>query len=147
MICYNCGNEVTTEGTNCPFCGSPLNPAAGNQQAYNQAPQGAQGSGSSGSLDAKTASIICYITLIGLIIALIAGDQNDPFFKFHLNNALVILISGIILGLVCIIPILGWLVAFAGEIFLLVCVILGIISAVNGECKELPLIGKFQILK
>ena len=24
MKCFNCGNEVTTEGTNCPFCGSPL---------------------------------------------------------------------------------------------------------------------------
>ncbi|MBO4864357.1 MAG: hypothetical protein J5517_08315 [Eubacterium sp.] len=91
--------------------------------------------------------MICYITLIGLIVALIAGDQNDPFFKFHLNNAIVILISGIILGFVAIIPILGWIVVFAGEIFLLVCVIMGIISAASGECKELPLIGKFQILK
>ncbi|MBP3232894.1 MAG: hypothetical protein J6M65_00515 [Eubacterium sp.] len=98
-------------------------------------------------MDARTASIICYITWIGLLIAIICGDKNHPLFKNHLNNALIILISGLILSFACIIPILGWLVAIAGEIFLLVCAIMGIVAAVNNETKELPLIGQFKIIK
>ena len=148
MICYNCGNDVTTEGTNCPFCGSPLNPNAGNQKQFNpQYNQQYNAQPSTGSLDARTASIICYITWIGLLIAIICGDKNHPLFKNHLNNALIILISGLILSFACIIPILGWLVAIAGEIFLLVCAIMGIVAAVNNETEELPLIGQFKIIK
>ena len=39
MICYNCGNEISTEGANCPFCGAPLNTASGqpNPGPYQQA--------------------------------------------------------------------------------------------------------------
>lgn len=39
-------------------------------------------------MDAKTTSIVAYITLIGLIIALCAGDKEGA--RFHLNQALVI---------------------------------------------------------
>ena len=183
MICYNCGNEVTTESTNCPFCGSPLSADAGNQQgfnqqgfnqqgfnqqtynqnAYNQQSYNQQGGGynnsgydpqrgwqqanGNGSMDPKTASIVCYITWIGLLIAVICGDQNDPFFRHHLNNAVVILISSFILGIAAIIPILGWIAAIVGEIFLFVCIIMGIIGAANGEYKELPIISNFKLLK
>ena len=173
MICYNCGNEVSTEGTNCPFCGAPLNIAAPNQpnpefqqqaqnfqqgngpqQGYQQQPgynqQGYQQQGNY-SMDPKTAAIVCYITWIGLVIALCMADRNDPFFKFHLNNSLILVICGFAAGIVgavlCLIPIIGWLIFLAAEIFLLVCLIMGIVSAVNGECKPLPLIGEFKILK
>lgn len=165
MICPNCGNEVTTTGTHCPFCGSPLSVDAGQAQAQYQQQTGSQYQQQAGpqyqqynqynqyqqpsqsSMDAKTASIVCYLTWIGLLIAVIAGDKNDPFFKFHLNNAVIILISGLILGVVCVIPIIGWLVGIVGEIFLFVCFIMGLVSAINGECKELPIIGKYQIVK
>ena len=166
MICYNCGNEVNTEGTNCPFCGAPLNIAAPNQpnpgfeqqaqnfqqgnerQAFDQ--QGYQQQGEF-SMDPKTAAIVCYITWIGLVLAVVMADRNDPFFKFHLNNSLILVICGFATGIVgavlCLIPIIGWLIFLAAEVFLLVCLIMGLVSAVNGECKPLPLIGEFQILK
>ena len=176
MICYNCGNEVTTEGTNCPFCGSPLSPDAGNQQNFNQQygnpyqqpgsnqgyqqnygnqqrtidgydPQTGWNTNGNGSMDAKTASIICYLTWIGFLIAVVSADHNHPFFRHHLNNAIVIYIASLIMGGVCLIPILGWIVAIIGEIFLFVCIIMGIVGACNGETNELPLIGNFKLLK
>lgn len=41
-------------------------------------------------MDAKTTSIVAYITWIGFFVALLAGDKEGA--KFHLNQALVILI-------------------------------------------------------
>ena len=166
MRCNNCGNEVTTEGTNCPFCGFPL--YAGFQQSQGQGYQQAQGAqynqnyqqpqgfqqnqgnqSGSFSMDPKTAAIVCYLTWIGLVIALLSADRSDPFFRFHLNNVFVLIISGCIFGVASVIlvfiPILGWLAIVAGSIFLTVCLIMGLINAINGECKPLPLLGSFKI--
>ncbi len=181
MRCNNCGNEVTTEGTNCPFCGFPL--YAGYQQPQGQTGQQAQGAYQQQgaqygqgtgfqqqgtqygqnvqqsttnkpggySMDPKTAAIVCYLTWIGLVIALLSADRSDPFFRFHLNNVFVLIISGCIFGVASVIlvfiPILGWLAIMAGSIFLTVCLIMGLINAINGECKPLPLLGSFKIFK
>ncbi len=110
-------------------------------------------------MDKKTTGIVGYITFIGLIIAYCTGDREGA--KFHLNQSLVITIAGLILGVVsCILSVvsfipvlgaifgvLGTIISVVGEIFLLVCIILGIISAAKDEEKELPLIGKIKILK
>ena len=88
-------------------------------------------------MDAKTTGIVGYLTWIGFIIAVCAGDKEGA--KFHLNQSLVIFLF----GLLSIIPCLGrvW------GIFLFVCWIMGLIAAINQEEKEVPLIGKVRILK
>ena len=96
-------------------------------------------------MDKKTTGIVGYITWIGLIIAFCAGDREGA--KFHLNQALVITIASLVLCVVACIPFVGAIICGIGEIFLLVCIILGIISAAKDEEKELPLIGKIKILK
>jgi uncharacterized membrane protein len=102
-------------------------------------------------MDPKTAAIICYITWVGLLIAILSADKEHPFFKFHLNNALVLLITSTAIGLIgapiCFIPIIGGLIVFAAEVFVLVCAIMGIVNAINGECKPLPIIGEIHIIK
>ncbi len=88
-------------------------------------------------MDTKTTSIIGYITWIGWLVAFFAGDKEGA--KFHLNQALVILLF----SLIAIIPCIGWL----WGIFMLVCWVMGLIAAINQEEKEVPLIGKIKILK
>ena len=88
-------------------------------------------------MDAKTTSIVAYLTWIGLIIAICAGDKEGA--KFHINQALVILLS----SLLSIIPCIGWI----WGIFMVVCWIMGLIAAINQEEKEVPLIGKIRIIK
>ena len=88
-------------------------------------------------MNAKTTSIVAYITWIGLLIAVLAGDKEGA--KFHINQALVILLF----GLLSVIPCLGQIWA----IFIFVCWIMGLIAAINQEEKEVPLIGKIRILK
>ena len=57
------------------------------------------------------------------------------------------MLSGIILTIIFIIPILGWIVGLLGYIFIGACGIMGIINAIKGKVKRLPLIGKYNILK
>ena len=95
-------------------------------------------------MDKKVTGIVAYITLIGWIIAYVAGDKEGA--KFHLNQALVLAIAGIINNIIGMIPFIGTIVSFVVSIFLLVCIVLGIVSAAKEEEKELPLIGGIKIL-
>ncbi|MCI8935699.1 MAG: hypothetical protein HFI44_02400 [Lachnospiraceae bacterium] len=88
-------------------------------------------------MDTKTTSIVAYLTWVGLVIALLAGDKEGA--KFHLNQALVIMLF----SLIGIIPCIGWIWA----IFMLVCWVMGLVAAINQEEKEVPLIGKIRLLK
>lgn len=88
-------------------------------------------------MDAKTTGIVAYLTWIGLLIAVLAGDKEGA--KFHVNQALVILLF----SLLSVIPCIGWI----WGIFMIVCWIMGLIAAINEEEKEVPLIGKIRILK
>lgn len=88
-------------------------------------------------MDKRATGIVAYITWIGLVIAILAGDKEGA--KFHVNQALVIFLF----SLLSIIPCVGWV----WGVFMLVCWIMGLIAAVNEEEKEVPLIGKIRILK
>ena len=88
-------------------------------------------------MDTKTTSIVAYITWIGLIIALVLGDREGA--KFHLNQALVIMLA----SLLWIMPCIGLL----WGIFCFVCAVMGCVSAINGEEKEVPLLGQIKLLK
>ena len=88
-------------------------------------------------MDAKTTSIVAYLTWVGLVIALVAGDREGA--KFHLNQALVIWLAGLLSAIPCI----GWI----WGIFVFVCAVIGLIAAINGEEKEVPVLGQFKLLK
>lgn len=88
-------------------------------------------------MDKKTTSIVAYFTWIGLIIALLAGDKEGA--KFHLNQALVIMLF----SLLSIIPCIGWI----WGVFMLVCWIMGLVAAINQEEKPVPLIGGIKLIK
>lgn len=96
-------------------------------------------------MNKRITSVVAYLTWIGLIIAFVAGDKDGA--KFHLNQALVIWLAGIILGIVAVIPILGWIVGLVGSIFLFVCWIMGLVYAIQEQEKEVPILGKFKLLK
>lgn len=88
-------------------------------------------------MDAKTTGIVAYLTWIGLLIAVLAGDKDGA--KFHVNQALVIFLF----SLLSLIPCIGWI----WGIFMIVCWFMGIIAAINEEEKPVPLIGGIKILK
>lgn len=103
-------------------------------------------------MDKKVSSIIAYIPFIGPLISYFVGDKDGA--KFHINQGLVItlgflctIILGKVLGWI---PIIGWIIGIVlkiVDILLVVCIVLGLISAFKGEDKEIPFLGIIKILK
>jgi uncharacterized membrane protein len=82
----------------------------------------------------KTVAILAYITLIGFIAAIVINsNKKTQLGAYHLRQMLGLFVTGI----VCIIPLLGILIF----LFLFVLWIMGLISAVKGEMKPVPVLG------
>ncbi len=100
----------------------------------------------------KIMGVLAYLSWLVLVPIFAAKDSK--FARFHANQGLVLaiveIICGIALGILVIIPVIGLIFAIIGGLFELVCLgftILGIVNAVNGKAKELPIIGSIKILK
>jgi len=93
--------------------------------------------------DNKVMGILAYIIFL---IPLLAAKES-PFARFHTNQGFLIFLLYIACSVIFIIPILGWIVGLLGYLFAFVCMIIGIINAIGGKMKDLPLIGKFRIIK
>ncbi len=90
----------------------------------------------------KTLGIIAYLTVIGLVAAFVMNkDKNDAYAAYHIKQSLGLCLSGFAIFFVGLIPILGWIVSFLGSVFLLVLWIMGLLNAVNGKQKPVPVLG------
>lgn len=97
--------------------------------------------------DGKIFAFLCYlITIIGVLIVLLT-KKEDKFAVYHAKQGLVLFITWIIVGVVAgvlvVVPILGWLIGFALYIIMVVLWIMGMVNALGGHEKPLPLIGQF----
>lgn len=96
--------------------------------------------------EGKTIAIIAYITIFGLLIAFIMNnDKKNTFAAYHLRQSLGLAATGLALSIINVIPILGWLISILGSIFLIVLWVIGLMGALNGQEKPVPVLGdKFQ---
>ena len=91
--------------------------------------------------NAKLFSILAYISVLWLLGLLITPEKTSPFVRSHVNNGIVLCITGAILA--CI-PFLGWFC----EIGVVVFMVMGIIAAAKTQYFTLPLfLGNFKIVK
>ncbi|WP_026451688.1 DUF4870 domain-containing protein [Aequorivita capsosiphonis] len=94
----------------------------------------------------KTIAIISYITIFGLLIAFIMNnDKKNTFAAYHIRQCIGLVSVGLASYIIGKIPFVGWLISLLVGIFLLVLWIIGLIAAINGEKKPVPILGeKFQ---
>jgi uncharacterized membrane protein len=99
--------------------------------------------------DNKVMAILAYFGIL-FVVPLFAAKES-PFAKFHANQGLLLFLASVALYIVYyillfVLPLLGLIF---GLVFLGIAVlaIIGIINAAKGEVKELPLIGKYRIIK
>ncbi|MFP4423700.1 MAG: DUF4870 domain-containing protein [Candidatus Woesearchaeota archaeon] len=87
-----------------------------------------------------TVAILSYITLIGWIIALVMHqNEKTSLGSFHLRQTLLLMIIGFGLS---IIPVVNLLMLLIGPV-LFVFWIIGLVYAIQGKEKEIPLIGGY----
>lgn len=92
------------------------------------------------------AAVIAYITWVGFLVALMAGDRTDDFTRTHLNQALVLNIAGILAGAIAIIPLVGTLAGAVMEVAVFVLDIMGISRAATWRMDPLPFIGDIRLI-
>ncbi|MBR3100654.1 MAG: zinc ribbon domain-containing protein [Muribaculaceae bacterium] len=101
----------------------------------------------------KVMAILAYLGI--LVLVPIFGAKDSKFARFHANQGLILCIIWFAIWLIGqVFAAISWkLYAVLSIVFIIVYLlltvlaILGIINAANGKAKELPVIGKFKILK
>jgi uncharacterized membrane protein len=74
-----------------------------------------------------------------ILIPFVTDAKNDPFVKFHLKQALPLVVLEVIGGFIFWIPIFGWIL----WLLTVILVVMGIMNASAGKEKELPVTGQF----
>lgn len=102
--------------------------------------------------DNKVMGILSYLFL--LVLVPIFAAKESKYARFHANQGLVLLIieaaASVTMSILGWIPVLGWIVNILGWILNVGCTVLavfGIVFVAKGQAKELPIIGKFKLLK
>ncbi len=90
----------------------------------------------------KTIAIISYFYIIGVIIAFIMNnDKKNAFASFHIRQMVGLVLASLINGFV--IGKISFALSGLVGLFLFVLWIIGLISAVQGETKKIPVLGDY----
>ena len=85
-------------------------------------------------------AILSYFGIL-FLIPMLAGKDNE-FNVFHAKQGLVLFIAEIITAVFAWVPIIGWIGAPLLYIVWFIFFIIGIVNVLQGQKKELPLIGQ-----
>lgn len=93
--------------------------------------------------EAKKIAIISYITIVGLIIAFVMNnDKKLDFASYHIRQSVGLCVTALALGVIGIIPIIGWLINFVGIFVLLYMWVMALMNAVNEKDRPAPILGR-----
>ena len=167
MYCNKCGKQIDDNSKFCPECGNPINNYQPTNVESMTTVQPKQESG-----NAKIYNVLSYIGILWLIGLLVSPEKNDPKVRFHVGQGIILTIASVVLSIIKSILVavvtMGLKVSFnifgygvAGSLLyvfttllsialagvILTLMIIGIVNAVNGEQKPLPIIGKLAFYK
>ncbi len=89
------------------------------------------------------AGLAYFVFFLPLIAA-----PNSKFARFHGNQGLLLFITALVGYLVMrLVPVIGIYLTLPFRFIIVIFAIRGLVAGINGEVKELPLIGKYRLLK
>lgn len=92
----------------------------------------------------KTVAIVSYLTLVGLVVAFMMNNsQPTSLGRFHIRQSIGITVVAIALGGLSFIPGIGGLLSKIVGVTVLVALVLGVLAALNGQEKVLPVVGQY----
>jgi len=90
----------------------------------------------------KTVAVVGYLTIVGFIAAIILyQNKQTRLGAFHLRQMLGMALTAAAGSLLWVIPILGWIAWFVIAIGLFGLWVMGLLSAVKGEMRPVPILG------
>lgn len=157
-FCKKCGAELDPSAKFCPKCGE----AAGHDGSKTDFSKIVDMPDSTSEFDSedikknKVISIFSYIWILFLVPMFAAKDSK--FARFHANQGLVLFIIetaivvlqkvfAALFGPIFLLGVLVSIVFWLADIVTLALTIIGIINVAQGKAKQLPIIGKINILK
>ena len=154
LTCKQCGTQVEDNVKHCTNCGAPIEapveqasaPAIDLSEKFNQLNNTADTTADYDAQDIEKNKVMAVLAYVIFLIPLLAA-KDSKFARFHTNQGLVLFIGAILSSVIAAIPLIGWIVAPIAGIAITILAILGIVNALGGKAKELPVIGKFKILK
>ena len=100
----------------------------------------------------KTMAILAYLSV--LVIVPLVMARESKFAMFHANQGIVLavieVIASVLMGVLGWLPGIGFVVRIVISLIGLVCLVLlvmGLLAAVNGQAKKLPVVGNFTFIK
>ncbi len=87
----------------------------------------------------KIMLILAYLGILALIPLLTVKDSD--YVKWHARQGLALFGAAIVLMVVSVIPFVGWILGCAGNVAVLVCVVMGIVKALGGQRWRIPVIA------
>lgn len=96
--------------------------------------------------EGKKIATISYITIIGLVIAFIMNNEKkDAFASYHIKQSVGLAVTGLVLGIIGMIPIIGWIINILGIFILLYMWVMGLMNAINEKESPVPFLGEKYI--
>jgi len=89
----------------------------------------------------KGIAVLSYIGILCLVPLL--AKKESKFAQYHAKQGLVRFLGEVIIVVINVIPILGQIIWLLGWLFLVILSIIGIINVVQGQYKEVTVLGKF----
>ena len=98
----------------------------------------------------KVKAILACIPIVGLILLFV--EKEDQFVRYYGAQYTIVgavgMVLPIVMGIVAIIPVIGWIIACLSPLVglaVLVVVIMGMVKANNGEKFEIPMVKDYAI--
>lgn len=95
--------------------------------------------------DARSNKLMAVLAYLGVLVLIpLFAAKESKFARFHTNQGLILLIFNVVS---IVFSRLGWgTLSWILNVVIFILAIIGIINAVKGEAKELPVVGKYRIL-
>lgn len=92
----------------------------------------------------KTIAGLAYLIFFLPLIAC----PDSKFGRYHANQALILFILSVAGTIILsIIPFIGWLLLPIFSIGIFVFLVMGLLNGLAGKAKELPIVGKYKLIK
>jgi len=98
----------------------------------------------------KMKAILACIPIVGLILLFV--EKDDQFVRYYGAQYTIVgavgMVLPIVMGIVAIVPVIGWIIACLSPLVglaVLVVIIMGMVKANNGEKFQIPMIHEYAL--